>query len=355
MRALRCLGILPLCVRMVAAQQPTAPSVSVSGIAFVQYGYGLQVDSSLPGNGHPNNFDVTRAFVHVLGHFSDGISTRVTFDVDGRKASAGQLSLRLAYAYVSWQPNASGPLTWKMGLIHTPWNEFEESLWDYRMQGKSVLDRNGYTSTSDFGAGVDGNWNHDAVNLQAGIYNGEGSTSALGDAGKDAEARVSVRLAESDVPGRVGGLRLSGFASMGSANGGAARRRFLGMLSYRNKTLTLAALVASTQDSTGPAAPRQIGAIESMFAVYNIPRSKLAVLARLDSYDPDVNAASTAINSAANLIVNRQTRLISGLSCAISPHLRVLADTDLLWVANGATNAFDRNRQLAFFQVELKY
>jgi hypothetical protein len=352
----RWLGLLPLWVSVLSAQQPAAvPTVTVAGVAFAQYSYSLLEDSSTAGNGHQNNFDVTRTFVHVLGHFSDGISTRVTVDVDGRKAASNQLSLRLAYAYVSWQPNARGPLTWKMGLMHTPWNEFEEAVWDYRMQGKSVLDRNGYGNTADFGAGVDGNWNDDRVNMQAGIYDGEGAYNAPGDAGKDVSARVSVRLAGTGLTGRVGGLRLSGYADIGTATGGAARRRLLGMLSYRSPTLTLAALVAATQDSTGPATPRQHGVVESVFGVLNLPHTKAALIGRIDSYDPDTDQASDVPNSAVNVTVNRQTRVILGASYSVSPHLRVLADADLVSVANGATNVFDRTRQLLYFHTEFKF
>jgi hypothetical protein len=340
-----------------SSQQPvtTAPGVTITGQVFLQYGYGLQVDSTLASPGHPNNFDVTRTFVNFLGHFDDGISSRVTLDVDARKATANELSMRLAYAFVGWQPNGRGPLTWKMGLMHTPWVEWEETVWDYRMQGKSVLDRNGYSSISDFGAGVDGNWNNDRVNMQAGVYNGEGSTNGLGDQGKDFEARVSVRLMATDLPGRVGGLRLSGFAQVGTATGGGERRRFLGMLSYKSKTLTLAALMATTQDSLVPALPHQRGSVISAFGVYDIPRTRFAAVLRLDSYDPNADSTSQLINSAANVAVNTQTRVIAGVSYTASPHLRVLADADLVSIENGATNAFNRTRQMLYFQSEVRF
>jgi hypothetical protein len=339
----------------IAAQQPTTPTVTVTGQAFLLYGYALHVDSSLSPPAHQNNFDVTRTFVNFLGHFADGVSTRVTLDVDARKAAANQLSLRLAYGYVSWQPDARGPLTWKMGLIHTPWNEYEESMWDYRMQGKSVMDRNGYQSVSDFGAGADGNWHNDQVNMQAGVYNGEGSTNGIGDGGKDFEARASVRLAATDMPGRGGGLRLNGYVQLGRATGGGARKRYLGMLSYKSKTLTLAGILASTQDSTGPATPRQHGLVESAFGVFNIPRTKLALVARFDLVDPNSDSTSAAINSAVNVNVNRQTRVIAGVSYTLSPHLRVLLDADVAGVANGGTNVFERNSGMIYFHTELKF
>jgi len=43
-------------------------------------------------------------------------------------------SYRLKYAYFAWTPGAS-PLSYKLGLIHTPFLDWEEALWDYRMQG----------------------------------------------------------------------------------------------------------------------------------------------------------------------------------------------------------------------------
>ena len=352
--SIRTFALLLLASRL-SAQQVATPTVTVSGVAFAQYGYALLPDSSLASAGHQNNFDVTRSFVHVLGHFSDGISTRVTFDVDGRKASSTQLTLRLAYAFVSWQPHAAGPLTWKIGLMHTPWNEYEEAVWDYRMQGKSVLDRDGYGNTSDFGAGVDGNWHKDQVNMQAGVYNGEGSTNAPGDQWKDVAARVSVRLSETDLPGRSGGLRLSGYVNVGHSNGGGARQRFLGMLSYKSRAVTIAALVAATQDSTTPATPSQKGLVESLFGVYNIPKSKVAVIGRFDSYDPDTDRSSLVNNTPDNLAVNRQNRVIAGVSYTMSPNLRVLADVDLLSVAHGATFLFDRTRQMLYFHTEFKF
>lgn len=342
-----------LCAQQAAP--PDKPSVTVAGVAFVQFGYGLLVDSSLAPPGHPSNFDVTRTFVHVLGHFGDGVSTRVTADIDGRKAAAGQLSFRLAYAFVSWQPGARGPLTWKIGLMHTPWNEYEEAVWDYRFQGRSVLDRNGYGNTADFGAGVDGNWDHDRINMQAGVYNGEGANAALGDQGKDVSARMSIRLAPTDLPGRVGGLRLSGYADLGRSTGGGAKRRLLAMLSYKNTRLAIAGIAAATEDSIAPASPHLHGQLFSIFATYNVPKSGVALIARLDRADPDTDNNSDAQNVSANVAVNPETRLIGGVGYAISPHLRVLLDVDALSVANGATNVFDRSRQFAYFHTEFKF
>jgi len=129
----------------VAAQ---APTVAVGGVAYAQYLYQLKDSAN-----HVNNFDLTRVYVNVLGTFAGGIRTRVTSDV--YRNADGSLAYRLKYAYASWTPENSA-LTFKMGQIHTPWLDWEENLWDYRVQGTMALDRNGYLSSADLGAGIDG-------------------------------------------------------------------------------------------------------------------------------------------------------------------------------------------------------
>jgi len=72
------------------------------------------------------------------------------------------------------------------------------------MQGSVALDRNGYLTSADFGAGVDGKWNNDQVNGQLTVVNGEGYGGGTGDFRKDVQLRVSVRVKPTDDPSRVG-------------------------------------------------------------------------------------------------------------------------------------------------------
>jgi hypothetical protein len=338
----------------VHAATAQSPTVTVSGVGYAQFGYAMKKDSSLTPVGNDNNFDVSRSYVNVVGKFSDGVMTRVTVDVDGRKANASQLSFRLKYAYVAWTP-AKSTLTYKLGLIHTPWIDWEETLWDYRMQGPVALDRNGKLTSADFGAGIDGMWNKDQVNAQVGIYDGEGYGGAPGDQHKDIEGRLSVRLAGTDLSSKVGGLRLTGYAGLGKANGGGTRTRLVGMLSYKSKAATLAAEYAVTRDSTSATTPDTKGGILSAYGVFNLPRSKAAIIGRVDSYDPDTDNEGTS-GYGGSLAANRQTRVIAGLSYAISPNLRVLADVDLNALQGGSpNNGFDGSRQMVFFHTEFKF
>ena len=164
--------LLVLAIAGATALPAQAPAITVGGVGYVHYRYQLGIDSSFATPGHGNNFDVERSYVTVTGRFAGGITTRVTADVDGRSAANNQLTFRLKYAFVGWTPEGS-PLTWKLGMIHTPWIEWEEAVWGYRMQSTVATGRFGILPASDFGAGLDGTWNEGAVDLQAGIYNGE--------------------------------------------------------------------------------------------------------------------------------------------------------------------------------------
>jgi hypothetical protein len=315
-----------------------APTVTVGGVAYAQYYYQLKDTAN-----HVNNFDVTRAYINVNGTFAYGIKTRVTGDI--YRNTDGSLAYRLKYAFVSWTPEKS-PLTFKIGQMHTPLLDWEEHLWDYRMQGQMALERGGYISSSDFGAGVDGMWKFDLVNMQVGVYNGENYNKAPGDQRKDLMGRVSVRVVGTDEGGRDGGIRLTGYAQYGKPSGGGTRQRYMGMASYRSKMLTLAAEIASTKDSTAsPVTAERTGRVISAFGVLRVPKSKVQIIGRLDSTDPN-----TSVDN------DRTTRFIAGIAWQQSPNLRMLAGIDnLSYQAGTTTPALEAVRSQALFQVQLTF
>ena len=334
-----------------AAQAVGPPTITVSGVGYAQYFYQFKKDTSLAGAGHQNNFDVSRSYINVIGKFPAGFTTRVTADVDGRKAASNQLTFRLKYAYLAWTPEHSA-LTFKIGEIHTPFIDWEEALWDYRMQGTMALERGGYLSSSDFGGGIDGNWGYDKVNMQVGLYNGENYSGAPGDQRKDVMGRVSVKLLNTDQPGRVGGLRVTGYGQYGKPTTGGKRERYLGMVSYKSKAVTLAAEYASVKDTvtghgTVTPSPNKTGRILSGFGVVLIPNSKFGVIGRVDITDP--NTASSATN-------DRQTRIIGGVSYQVNPNFRLLADVDNVSIQGGNyTNAQNATRSTGYFQAQFTF
>src|SRR5205809_6694771 len=328
-------GVVPVTAQQTA---PPAPQVTVGGVVYGQFLY--QLKGSL-GAGHQNNFSVQRSYFNVIGRFAGGVQTRVTADL--QPAAAGNQMLRLKYAFAAWNPTGS-VLTYKLGLLHTPLLDWEEALWDYRMQGSMALDRNGYATAADFGAGIDGKWKDDLVNGQLTVVNGEGYSGGTGDKRKDVQARVSVRLLDTDDNSRVGGLRITGYAGLGKYNGGGDRDRFLGMLSYRTKEFTLAGEFASTKDTVPAAAANVTGRVMSGFGVYHIPKSSAALIARVDVLDPNTSASG-----------DRQTRIIGGLSYQVSPNLRVLADVDNLSYQGTPTPLQDAVRSRGLFQMQFTF
>ena len=323
----------------VAAAQ-TQPQVTVSGVVYAQYGYLLKDTAS-----HVNSFNVTRAYVNVIGKFAGGLSTRVTADVFTNADSSR--AYRIKYAYFAYTPGA-GPLAFKLGLIHTPWLDWEEALWDYRMQGGMALERGGYLTSADFGAGVDGRWSGDKVNMQLTLVNGEGYAKGTGDQRKDVQGRVSLRLSGTSDSSRVGGLRVTGYAQYGKPTTGGTRQRFIAMVSYRSKSLTLAGEYATTRDSV-TAGTLLSGRVASGFGVFHVPGSQAAVIARVDYTKPSTGAASTLLGVSA-------TRYIIGLSYQLTPNLRLLGDLDYLSYRNGAPSpAAEANRAAALFQTQFTF
>jgi len=330
-------AVLVVAGALALGARPAAAQTSVSGVVYAQWMYTLSNDTLKADSNitHINNFDITRAYFNVNGSFAGGVKGRLTGDV--YRVADGSLAYRLKYAYVSWTPEHS-PLTFKFGQIHTPFVDWEEALWNYRMQGTVAMDRQGYLTSSDFGAGVDGTFNSEMFNFQAGVYGGEKYSGALGDQRKDLEARASYRLLATDDGSRVGGLRVTGYAQLGAPTTGGQRNRFLGMLSYRSNDLTLAAEYAAITDSTtggasaiGGGSPvamshQKKATVVSAYGVYHFPETRFSVIARVDLVNS--NTADTTNNS-------KTTRVIGGVAYQLSPNLRLLADLDVLSYASG--------------------
>src|SRR5436853_1031700 len=217
------------------------------------------------------------------------------------------------------------------------------------MQGTMALDRNGYATAADFGAGIDGKWKDDLVNGQLTVVNGEGYSGGPGDKRKDAQARLSVRVATTDDNSRVGGLRLTGYAGVGKHTGGGDRNRFVGMLSYRSKQFTLAGEFAATKDTISPVpitgtSTNPTGRVISGFGVYHVPNSGVALIARVDVVDPNTSVSG-----------DRQTRVIGGISYQVTPNLRVLADIDNLSYETTPTGLQDATRSRGLFQMQFTF
>jgi len=318
--------------RSVAAQ-----AVTVGGVGYAQYRY--QLSDTATNN---NSFAVTRAYINVNGNLGSGLVTRITPDLFAE--AGGSFVLRLKYAYAAFTP-PDFPLTFKLGIIQTPWLDWAEGVWVYRMQGTMSVERNGYITSADLGFGVDGAWGNQLVNMQVGVYNGEGYQGGVGDANKDVMGRVSVRLLSTDVQGSRGGVRLTGYGQYGKPTGGGVRVRIIGMVSYQSRRLIVGAEGALTRDSSSVTpSPLLKGNVLSGFGIYRIPGTMASLVARVDLTDPDTGTDE-----------DRQTRFIGGVSYRIHPNLQIFANIDHLDYQGTPTPAQQALRTQGLLQIEFTY
>lgn len=345
-------ALLPalLLTLLLGASASLAAQTTVDGVIFANYRYGLETDSSYTPTARQNNFDIERAYLNVRSKTDGGVSTRLTIDIDGRRANAGQLSFRLKYAYVAWTP-AGSSLTWTLGMQGTPQVGFEDELWGYRMQGPNPLDRARYLPSADIGAAVAGAWQKQRVNMDVGVFNGESFSRAPGDNRKDVAGRVSVRLLETNNASRTGGLRLTGFAQLGKATGGSDRTRAVGTLSYSTNALTLGTQYAVMQDST-LASPETKGRLISVFGTYNLKDRPVGFMGRVDRLDPDRDRNPTV----ASLDASEQTRVIAGVTYQLAKNVKLLLDADVVSLQNGpGPNSFQAANRSLYLHAEIKY
>ncbi|MCC7194775.1 MAG: hypothetical protein IT356_04380 [Gemmatimonadaceae bacterium] len=330
------LALCALAAQAARAQQ-AQPSVSVSGVVYAHYAFQLSDTAN-----HANAFDITRALMSVNGKFAGGLTARVSSDI--YRAADSSTVFRLKFAYLAWTPDGSH-LTYRFGLTQTLWIDYADQLWDYRMQGPTVLDRNGILFPADFGAAVDGSFRHDGLTFQAGIYDGEGYARGTGDRHKDVSARASVRLLDSDDSSRVGGLRLTAFALLGTPSGGGTRNRYTGQVSWRARRLTLGGefTIASDSVRTARVTSRESSAI-SAFGVLRLSESKAALVLRTDIYDPNTGKGG-----------DRQTRFIAGVSYQVTPNWRTMLDLDRVSYEGTPDAAQQARRSTLYFHNQLVF
>ncbi len=287
------------------AVRPASAQTKVSGVVYSQYGYATSADTA---GVHQNAFDVTRAYLNFTHSFDHGIATRITGDI--YRDANGSINYRLKYAYFTWTPKNSH-VDFRFGQTQTPWLDWDEGLWGYRMQGPMALDRNHYITSSDIGLAMDGSWAEHKFDIQLSAMNGEGYHAGEGDQHKDISARASLRLLKSDEGGSRGGLRVTVYGQTGHHVGGAARDRLIGMLSYKSKVLLLAGEAASMKDGSTK------GRMVTLFGTLTPKDSKVGIIGRVDILDPN-----TSVSNDGN------TRVIAGVSYDLSPNVKLLADVD---------------------------
>ncbi len=231
--------------------------LNVSMLAYVDYSSGNQptfrgpltptgsgqFGRNIDGSVGLNNWSLTRGYLTVTKEITPWLAARSTSDLTFN-AGVGGWVLREKYLYAELRPpNAGNVLTQmksEIGLDHTPWHDFEETVYPYRCQGTIPIERASSFSSADIGVNIRGNFGGQLANAKEltgnagydgrygswhlGVYNGCGYSSAETNyKNKVPEYRVTIR----PLPDLLPGFQATYFGLYGQGNS-STRSQFNG-------------------------------------------------------------------------------------------------------------------------------
>jgi len=293
-----------------AADEPKpaeSSSVKVGTTIFTDFTYQeaprvLDADKNLV---HKTEFEVRRAYINVVGTFSDLFVVRVTPDVATRLSTSatglpaearvgtsfdGSLVLRLKYAY--GQVNLDRAGSWakggwvRLGQQPTPYFDAIEGIYRYRFQGTTFVERTGLLSSSDVGLTAHANVPAGYGDLHLGFYNGETYTKPEANGQKAFQARASVR----PLPRHsfLKGARLHAFYDHDSPVAGGQRERLVATFTFEHRRANLGLDYLSGEDRVSGLA--SAATVESRgYSVWLTPRTSFGLegLLRYDYFEPN--------------------------------------------------------------------
>jgi len=258
-----------------------------------------------------NQFSLKRSYITFKHSFDERFDFRFTQDItlDTEGDDAGNIETRLKYCYLNVNLEdfsfVAEPYV-EVGLVHTPWIEFEQKINPYRVQGTMFLDRTGILNSADFGftfgglfGGVINEEYRKNVSSQypgkygsfaIGVYNGTGYHSIEKNRNKTIEGRFTFRPFPTSVPG----LQISYNPAFGKGNT-EMNPDFVthsSYLSYESRQLAFSAQYFQGRgNSRGSYADSLGNAFDnrgySFFGEFRVPKTKLALFARYDKFLSD--------------------------------------------------------------------
>jgi hypothetical protein len=177
------------------------PSFKVGTTLFLDYTY---TDSPTSKNAdgstyNPSAFNVGRAYLNFTGQLNHLFAYRVTTDLvrntDTTGALSGSYVVRVKYAFAQfnmddWLEKGS----WiRLGQQQTPYIDYAEGIYRYRFQYPTMVDKDGFLTSSDIGLSGHFNFPSNYGDVHLGTYNGEGYNKAEANDQKGFEMRASLR------------------------------------------------------------------------------------------------------------------------------------------------------------------
>ncbi len=194
---------------MKAAVKGSALPAALKGFKFGTTIYG-EWKSVTPDSGtSSNNFNVNRAYLTITKDVNDWLAMNLTSDLNYNAGQGYQLRMKYAFAALKF----FGTKT-EIGLGHTPSDDYDGSIWPYRVQGKHLLDDLGIQASADFGINNSGKFKYGGY--MVGVFDGPGYNVSEANGNKIFSGTFYVRPLP-DVP-IMKGLQLAYSGSFGKSN-----------------------------------------------------------------------------------------------------------------------------------------
>ncbi|MBI9072383.1 MAG: hypothetical protein JEY94_12340 [Melioribacteraceae bacterium] len=252
----------------------------ISGLVFFDYTHSTVDDPTVN-----NQFEINRAYFTYENAMSKSIKYKFQLDA-GREDKTGKMDAYLKNAMVDWNTGYGNIMLGLQGM-----NVFsvQEKTWGHRFIEKSVMDRRGFSSSSDLAIGYKNKLGK-AVNFSVLVSNGTGYKKAENDVFKKVSAQVYYgqgKLSSKD------GFNVGGVFSYEPYDYDntkinkvetEAKTVFGGFAGYANKGLR----VGAEFDQYAEGGKDLTKAAISAYANYSV-NEKFEVFARYDTYDPNTD------------------------------------------------------------------
>ena len=256
---------------------------------------------------NPNSFNVSRAYINVIGQLNHIVAFRITPDVTresglvtlppGGTISNDSLVYRIKYAYGQinlddWMTRGSWA---RFGIQQTPLLDYEEGIYRYRFQGTTFTEREGFYNSADAGASFHYNFPKNYGEVHVGVYDGEGYAKPEVNDEKAIEIRGSVRPFASGTP-MLRGLRLTGFYFGDNYIKNSERTRAVGQITYESHYLNAGFDGIKAHDQPAIRAVDVEASGWSWWATPKLPfesTASIEALLRYDHLQPDTSAPAT--------------------------------------------------------------
>lgn len=305
-----------------------------------------------------------RSYFTLKKDLNKTFSVRYTQDltVDKEGSDAGNVETRLKYLYLKAKPKINSDFFTgtfvEIGMVHTPWLDYEQKINTYRVQDNMAIERNKIFNSADFGITVAGNFGPKMdkeflknvngamkgkyVSYMLGVYNGGGYAGLEKNKNKVVAGRLSYRpfpevAPEFHVSGNV-------YYGKGNTEHSPDYSQLLGFLAYTGKNLTLTGQYhMGTGDFRGNYVEKDNPekALKnngySFFGEYRFGKTPWALWGRLDKFTLEKETKN--VNT---------SRYIGGISYRLSKNIRFILDTEYSEYEKKIDSIYELNLEISF-------